>query len=264
MGIFDRAHTVVSSNFNSLLRRLEEPNKDISLLLEEMQTQIHSAQRDLIRIVAESRRNEARAEELLAEIERWEKRAELAIRQGDDGLAREALGQKRRLVEEQNRAQQARSELLQSAAVIKHGVERMKAKRAEYAGGIHVIATRASLEQKGGGVENLGQTGSSNPFERLRGVEESIERTDAYAAAHAELDDLLSRTPLGTMTRAELDQRFAELTEKESSSAAEAEPSKDERAARTHDATAPEAATSSTGEQTPDGPSLRLRVRVEP
>ncbi|MGC4069790.1 MAG: PspA/IM30 family protein [Polyangiaceae bacterium] len=219
MGFFERAHMVVSSNFNALLRRLEEPNKNLALLLEEMHGQILSAQRDLIRIVAESKRNETRADELLGEIQRWEKRAELAVRQGDDALAREALAQKRRLVDEQSRAQAARSELLRSATFIKQEVERMKAKRAECEGGLHVLSTRSELGQRGGAVENLGQTGTDNPFERLRGLEESIERTDAYAAAHAELDELLTRTPLGAMTRAELDERFAELAAKESAGA---------------------------------------------
>jgi phage shock protein A len=270
MGFFERAHMVVSSNFNALLRRLDEPNKNLALLLEEMHGQILSAQRDLIRIVAESKRNEARAEELLADIQRWEKRAELAVRQRDDALAREALAQKRRLVEEQSRAQVTRAELLRSAAVIKHEVERMKAKRAEYEGGRNVLVTRAELEQRGGGVENLGQTGPDNPFERMRGIEESIERTDAYAAAHAELDELLSRTPLGAMTRAELDERFAELAAKDSPGVITGGPS-NQHVNESVGAGATGAKETGGGETSRNEatteevePGLRLRVRVEP
>jgi phage shock protein A len=89
MSIFDRAKSVIASNVGAVVssfREGESPQKQ------------HQAA--LLAAVAAEKSLRAQCERLGAEVERWVKRAQLAIAAGDDGLAREALKKKQRLENE--------------------------------------------------------------------------------------------------------------------------------------------------------------------
>ena len=104
MGIFDRMGRVISSNFNALLDTAEDPKKSIDLTLREMADQVKAARQEVVRSVAAEKQLRAKVAELDVEVEKWAKRAELAVKHGDDELAREALLQKKRLTAERDRA----------------------------------------------------------------------------------------------------------------------------------------------------------------
>ena len=128
MGIVDRTQAVIRSNFNALLSRFEEPGRDIAWLLNEMKEQLQGAQRELIRVVGERKRSETRLTELTSEIERWEKRAELAVRHGDDALAREAV----------------RANVRASVDHLRHGSETLEELTAT--SGLRIVGAEYSLE----------------------------------------------------------------------------------------------------------------------
>src|SRR5262245_57117555 len=110
MGIFDRMGRAISANFNSLIDRLEDPKKSVDQTVLEMREQVRAARQEVVRAVASEKQLRGKTEELDKEVERWEKRAELAVEKDDDELAREALLQKRRLVGERDRAEALRAE----------------------------------------------------------------------------------------------------------------------------------------------------------
>lgn len=253
MGIIDRAQSVVASNFNALLSRLEEPGRDLAQLLTEMKEQILRAQRELITTVGEAKREEARTAALKEEVERWENRAALAVKMGDDQLAREALSQKRRLLDEQQRGQSLRSERLSTAAAMKAQIERMKELHRSYAQRQHLTATQVAHARAGGKVENLGQVGSQNPFENFERFENAIEGAEAEVEAQAEVNALLDRTALGTTTRSDLDARFREL---------EAQAQEGPAPVAVGSPSAPAAAEA--GAATTAEPAPPVRVRIEP
>jgi len=260
MGILDRAHTVMNSNFNAWLRRLEDPGKDIALLVSELGEQIRAAQRELISVLGETKRNTARVGAYDLEIERWEKRAELAVRNGDDKLAREALGQKRRVLEEKQRCNADRLEQLRVLAAMKQEVERMKMKHAEIANSQHIVAAqvsiaRSSAENGTGRVEALGQATGVRPFEALEQFESAIERSEAEATAATEIDLLLGRTKLGTMTEAELLDQVGALVQQEQAQS-------DEALAKRAQGDSPEAVLEIAADQTLET-EARVRVKIE-
>ncbi|HMA92046.1 MAG TPA: PspA/IM30 family protein, partial [Polyangiaceae bacterium] len=213
MGIVERTQTVFRSNFNALLSRFEEPGRDIAWLLEEMKEQLQSAQRELIRVVGERKRSETRLTELSGEVEKWEKRAELAVRQGDDALAREALAQKQRLVLERDRLTATRAELQKAAIDMKSEVDRMKRTHQDYAARQGTIAAQVSQSRAGGGAQGLGGRPGENHFDAFARIENAIESDDALADAEREVAETLDRTALGTMTGTELDAQFKRLEE---------------------------------------------------
>lgn len=96
MGIFDRMGKVISSNVNSMLDKAEDDKKLLELNLEEMAEQLKSGRQDVIAAVAAEKQLKKKSDDLKSEVEKWEKRAELALKSEDEPLAREALKQKKR------------------------------------------------------------------------------------------------------------------------------------------------------------------------
>lgn len=240
MGIIDRTSAVLRSNFNALLSRFEEPGRDLAWLLNEMREQIHSAQRELIRVMGERKLRESKLVEISAEVEKWEKRAELAVRHGDDGLAREALAQKQRLIAQREQLNAARAELQQAAVEMKSEIERMKRTHEGYSSRQGTLAVQVSQARAGGGAEGLGAKPGANAFESLARMENAIDMDEAQAAAEQELELELDRTALGSMTHRELDAQFEALEQQSSQS--------------------PESAAAGSGaEREPEGPRIRIK-----
>jgi phage shock protein A len=212
MGVFDRMSRVIAGNFNSLLDRFDEPGRDIAQVLLDMKEQISLGERELIRAIGEKKRVEARLEELSAEAKRWESRAELAVRQGQDPLAREALTQKRRVAAELSQLTRVRDEQHGAAISMKAELERMRQKHQEYSSRKNTLAVQVGQARAGGGVEALGaRPGGESPFEAMRRMEQNMDAAEAAAGAAQEVDTLLGGTGVTGMSRAEVEARFAEL-----------------------------------------------------
>lgn len=211
MGIFDRMSRVISSNFNALLDKAEDPRKSLELTLEEMAEQIRAARQEVVRSVAAEKQLRAKVAELDGEADKWAKRAELAVRHGDDALAREALLQKQRVTAERDRAEALRAEQRASALEMKTELERMEQKHAEFSARKGTIAARAQQAKAGGGVEALGATGQRSAFEDFRRMEAQIEGVDAAIAAQREVDEALRGAGPSGMTRDEVEAKFRSL-----------------------------------------------------
>jgi phage shock protein A len=143
MGIFSRVAQVMSSNFNALLDKADDPRKSLDQTLREMREQIQAARKEVVSAVGSEKQLKKKVEELDQEVEKWAGRAELAVRSNDDALAREALLQKRRAVGERDRAEAARGEQRASALEMKDALERMEQKVKEFELRKGTIATRA-------------------------------------------------------------------------------------------------------------------------
>jgi phage shock protein A len=211
MGIIDRTHLVLSSNFNALLSRFEEPGRDIALLLLEMKDQIHVAQRELIQVMGERKRSDAKLLELEDQIKKWEKRAELAVRHGDDGLAREALAQKQRLVTERGSATAQRNAQLAAGTAMKAAIERMNQTHRDFSSRQHTIATQVAQSRAGGGASGLGAKPGEGHFDAFDRIESGIETAEAEVSAQAEVEQMLDQTTLGIMSRSAMEEQFRQL-----------------------------------------------------
>lgn len=97
MGILGRINTVVRSNVNELLDKMSDPGKEIDLLVNDMEEAEQQAREELVGSLAQVKLAQKRAGDLEGEVERWQGRAEQAVRRGEDELAREAL--KERMVQ---------------------------------------------------------------------------------------------------------------------------------------------------------------------
>ena len=208
MGIFDRMGKVISSNVNALLEKAEDPKKNIDLIVEEMKDQIRAARKELVEAVAAEKVLRKKVEDLDADVEKWERRAELALKANDEKLAREALVQKKRVVTERDRAEALRAEQRATVLTMKSELDWMEGKQQELEVKKGSIAAQLKQARAGGGSENLGAKASGSAFTEFRRMEDKIDGQVAEVAAHREVDDALRD---GRMESDELESKFAQL-----------------------------------------------------
>jgi phage shock protein A len=220
MGIFDRMGKVISSNMNALLDKAEDPKKSIDLILEEMKDQVRAAKKELVEGVAAEKILRKKVDDLDAESEKWERRAELALKAEDEKLAREALVQKKRIVGDRDRAESLRAEQRSAVLNMKTELERMEQKQQELNAKKGTIATQLKQARAGGGAEGLGaKAGSGGAFAEFRRMEEKIDGAAAEVQAHREVEDAI----LGDRSSAEeLESKFARLEGRDGSPGAAA------------------------------------------
>lgn len=204
MGIFDRMGKVISSNVNNLLDKAEDDGKLIELNLEEMAEQLKRGRQEVVSAVAAEKQLKKKADDLQSDLERWDKRAELALKSGDEALAREALKQKKRVREELELAEKARVEQRDTAVTMKKELERMEQKLEELKMRKGTIVARAQQSRSTAG--ELGSKGGSSAFDNFKRMEEKIEGREAEGLAMAEVEEAL-----GTSDTRDLESKFRDL-----------------------------------------------------
>src|SRR3954468_18232112 len=176
MGIFDRMGKVISSNVNALLDKAEDPKKSLELVVDEMKDQIKAARKELVEGVAAQKVLGKKVDEFDADVQKWERRAELALKAGDEKLAREALVQKKRIVGERDRAEALRAEQRSAVLNMKAELERMEAKQQEFQAKKGTLAAQIKQARGGGGAEGLGsKSAGGGAFAEFRRMEEKID-----------------------------------------------------------------------------------------
>ena len=91
MGIFDKLSTLIRSNVNDLIARAENPEKMLNQVIDDMRHQLARARQEVAHAMADAAKLKKQVEDEQKQAQEWEQRAMLAVRQGRDDLARQAL-----------------------------------------------------------------------------------------------------------------------------------------------------------------------------
>ncbi len=83
--------TMIRSNLNQLVSRAEDPQRMLDMVIVDMQTQLVQAKKQVAVVIADEKRLARQCTTARNEAQRWESKAILAIKAGDDNLARAAL-----------------------------------------------------------------------------------------------------------------------------------------------------------------------------
>jgi phage shock protein A len=100
MGIFTRFRDIVSANINAMLDKAEDPEKLIKLMIREMEDTLVEIKASCAGVMANSKKVQRQLDEVRSREGYWKERAELAVNKGRDDLAREALAEKRRYIDQ--------------------------------------------------------------------------------------------------------------------------------------------------------------------
>ncbi len=99
MGVFTRFRDIVSSNINAMLDKAEDPEKMLKLMVREIEDTLVEIKSACAGAMAAGKRIGSELEDAQSRAGIWEERAALAVSKGRDGLARDALVEKRRYTE---------------------------------------------------------------------------------------------------------------------------------------------------------------------
>jgi len=116
MGTFSRLRYVVAANVNSLLEKAEDPKKMLRALIREMEEAREEARIATSELLADQKHAETAQKSAQQDVSEWHRRAELAVQDDRDDLAREALKQKAAASE---RAEAAGSQAGEASARLK-------------------------------------------------------------------------------------------------------------------------------------------------
>lgn len=191
MGIFDRISRLVRANVNDTIDNAEDPEKMLQQLIRDMTEEIRQARGQVAAMIAQEKELAAEKADADRQSKEWQRRAELAVAQNKDDLAREALRRKRdsdetaRVYGEQLTAQQSTvSRLKNQLQELENKLDSMESKR----DALIARSRRARAQQQvSETISNLPQANAASEFERF---EKRIRSTEAKAAASAEMADL--------------------------------------------------------------------------
>lgn len=191
MGIFSRFNRVLKSNLNSMMDNAEDPAKLINQTIIEMESELKNAKKELVQTLGAAKRLDKKKSELEEEVAKWEDKAVLALKAGDEELAREALKMKQRTQRhaEETARQAAEQEktafqMKDTLEEIEQKIEDLKARKSTLAA--KVRRARQAPSELGAGLGTSGRGGALGDLERLSGRIDSLE---AEVEAHDVLDD---------------------------------------------------------------------------
>ncbi len=93
--IFKRIGDVISANLNDLIDRVEDPEQMVKQIIREMEDNIRNAKDGVISAIASEKQLEKELESQRHQSAHWLKRAEQALQEDKESLAREALARKK-------------------------------------------------------------------------------------------------------------------------------------------------------------------------
>ena len=95
MGFFSRVSDIINANVSDMLDRAEDPEKMVKMLIFEMEEQIETAREGVAKAIAGEKKLEINLTKNRSEADVWHSKAESAIENSDETLARKCLSRKK-------------------------------------------------------------------------------------------------------------------------------------------------------------------------
>ena len=197
MGILGRLSTLIKSNVNDAIDGMQDPAKEIDQMVRDMEDSARQARAEVATCMGEEKRLQKRTEALGAEIKTWTDRAELAVRAGDDALAKEAL---RRRGEKETERAETQKNLQEQGVYVDQLATALKALEARVK---DVKSRQGTLREKARAAKGVsplsGKTSAFDDFDRMSG------KIDAVEAEAGLADELEGRSAASLAAERKLD-----------------------------------------------------------
>ena len=182
MGLIDRIWRVIRANINSMVAEAQDPEKVLSGIVMDMQEDLIILRQAVAQAIATQKRVERKCMQAETTADQWRSRAELALAQGDEMLARQALVRRQPYSETARTLRQQMGEqstvvgkLKQDLQALEQKIARVKAKKDLYIARARSAKASVQINEIMG---NLNSTASSSAWERM---EEQVHQSEAMA-----------------------------------------------------------------------------------
>jgi len=188
MGLIDRLSRLLRANLNAFVSDAEDPIKILDQSVSDMQEDLVKLRQAVAIAIASQKRLENQASQSKEQIKNWFSRAELALKKGEDDLAREALSRKKTF--------QATFESLSTQFQQQNGqVEKLKKsllllerKIAEARTKKDMLKARAQAAKAQKQIQSaVGDVGSKSAMAAFERMEDKVEELEASGQAALEL-----------------------------------------------------------------------------
>lgn len=190
MGFFGRLATLIKSNLNDLINRAEDPEKMLNQVILEMNTQLVEAKKQVAVAIADEKRLQKQYSNEASVAEEWEKKAMMAIRAGDDALAKEALMRKKehdslaeQYKDQWDKQRTAVDQLKIALRALNNKIEEAKRKKNV------LIARKRRAEAMKSIQETMSGLSDTSAFDTFDRMSQQIDQMEAEAEAGAELSE---------------------------------------------------------------------------
>jgi phage shock protein A len=203
MGILGRISTLIKSNLNGAIDSMQDAGKEIDQMVRDMEDSARQARTEVGQAIAEEKRLGRRISDLDGEIADWQKRAETAVRAGEDGLAKEALKRKAEKEAERTESQKAAQEQSVYAGQLATALKALDARLQEIKLRQGTLRAKAKANRQGSPLS--GKTSAFDDFERMAGRIDAVEaeasldeqtggRSPESAAAERKLNEMAEKS----------------------------------------------------------------------
>jgi phage shock protein A len=188
MGIFSRLAQLIKSNLNDLISRSEDPEKMLNQVVLDMNNQLIEAKKQVAASIADEKRLAKQFDQEAANAQEWERKAMLALRAGNEPLAKEALARKREydeltatLKDQWTKQKTAVEQLKKALRLLNDKIEEAKRKRNV------LIARKKRAEAQRAIQETMSGLRDQSAFETFDRMAQKIDQLEAEAEAQSEI-----------------------------------------------------------------------------
>jgi len=192
MSIFTKLSTVIKSNINDLISRAENPEKMLNQIILDMRDQLAKAKREVAAAIADERKLRASLDTEVKQMRQWEHRAMLAVKEGRDELAKQALMRQQEHTERASsldgtwKAQAAETEKLKgSLRQLNDKIEEAKRKRNL------LVAKQRRAQAQRRIHETMSGLSDASAFDAFNRMADKIEEQERQGLAHQEVTEAL-------------------------------------------------------------------------
>jgi phage shock protein A len=190
MGIFDRFSQLFRSNINDLISRAEDPEKMLTQILVDMRGQLVKAKQQVASAIADEKRLRDQADAEYKQAEDWERRAMLAVQEGRDDMAKQALvrhgehlGNGQQLEQTWESHKLETDKLKNQLRDLNDKIEEAKRKKNL------LVARQRRAQAQQRIAETMSSLSEKSAFEAFARMEERIETNERQIKASAEIDE---------------------------------------------------------------------------
>jgi len=198
MGIFDRLSTLLRSNINDLISSAENPEKMLNQIIVDMRSQLVKAKQQVAQAIADEKRLRDQADAEFKQAEEWEKRAMLAVQEGRDDLAKQALVRHGEHLEHGQQLEQTWQQHREETEKLKNSLRDLNDKIEEAKRKKNLLLARQRRAQAQKRIaETMSSLSERSAFEAFARMEEKISNNERQLKASMEIDEEIGGDRLG-------------------------------------------------------------------